>query len=139
MTTLLCLIVLITSIIGFFSQEFIRLFKRVWAIPGAKLVVPLLIASLIAEWFALWGWKSLFSFQTGLSFVEHGLANLLPVQTGALMVTRVVLLVLIPGIPVWVTWFMTRKKKISNALFWVYRFSAWMWAITVILLISLGG
>ena len=43
------LVVLVTSILVFFSQEFGKTGRKVFSIPGAKLFLPLILASLIVE------------------------------------------------------------------------------------------
>tara|TARA_Y100000588_G_C14213616_1_gene907793 strand:+ start:778 stop:1206 length:429 start_codon:yes stop_codon:yes gene_type:complete len=43
------LVVLMTSIIVFFSQEFGKTGRKIFSIPGAKLFLPLVLASIIIE------------------------------------------------------------------------------------------
>lgn len=43
------LVVLVTSILVFFSQEFGKTGRKIFSIPGAKLFLPLILASLIVE------------------------------------------------------------------------------------------
>jgi len=41
----LAAVVFFAAIVTFFSQEFIGIFKKIFAIKGAKLILPLLLAS----------------------------------------------------------------------------------------------
>lgn len=131
----LCL-VLFTAVVGFFSQELQYVLKRIFSIPGATLFLPLLFTSLVVESYALWGYMGLSSLRGVLSGFEHYLSALLPFRTGALMLTRVLILMTIAMTPVCIMAFLTRKKYLSDAMFWTYRFSAAIWAVSVILLIT---
>ena len=130
------LLVVITAIVGFFSQELLHGFKRIFSIPGSKLFFPLIFASLVVESYALWGYKGLSSLRSTLSVIEHRLSALLPFQTAALMLTRVFILVILAMIPLWIIAFMTRKNHLTGAMYWAYCCSAVIWTVSVILLIT---
>lgn len=136
MEVLFFILVLLTAIVGFFSQEILRAIKRFFSLPGAILFFPLMFASLVAESYALWGHVGLFSFRTMLSHFEHQISVYLPFQTGALMLTRVVILVVIAMLPLWIAAFLTRKKPLSTAMYWAYCCSVAFWTASMILLIT---
>lgn len=132
----LTLIIVGTAILGLFSQEFIHVFKRIFAIPGVKLFLPLLLVSFIVERYVLWGWKGLTLMQLGLFALKEHLHHLMPFDRGALFVTQVFILVILANTPIWITRYLTRKKPLSKAILWVYWFSAAVWIMSSILLIS---
>jgi hypothetical protein len=136
MPLLFLLLVVFTAIVGFFSQELLHGFKRIFSIPGTKLCFPLMFASLIAESYALWGYRGLSSLRATLSILEHRVSALLPFQTAALMLTRVFILTILAMIPLWIIAFLTRKNHLSGAMYWAYCCSAVICAVSVILLIT---
>ncbi len=129
-------LVVFTAIVGFFSQELLYGFKRIFSIPGTKLCIPLMFASLVVESYALWGYRGLSALRGALSVFEHRLSALLPFQTGALMLTRVFMLTTLAMIPLWIIAFLTRKNHLSGAMYWAYCCSAVIWAVSVVLLIT---
>lgn len=136
MSMLFLCLVLFTAVVGFFSQELQRVFKRMISIPGAKLVLPLLFTSFAVESYALWGYMGLASLRGMLSGIEHYLSGFLPFRIGAVMLTRVFLLMIIAMTPLWGTFFLTKKKHRPSAMYWAYRCSAAIWTVSVILLIT---
>ena len=130
------LLVVFTAIVGFFSQELLHGFKRIFSIPGSKLCFPLMFASLVVESYALWGYKGLSSLRATLSVLEHRLSAHLPFQTAAILLTRICILFIIAMIPLLIIAFLTRKKNLSGSMYWAYCVSAAFWTVAVILLIT---
>ena len=134
---LLALLVFIASIITFFSGEFGRLFRKIYSIPGAPVVLPLLIISgfLVAYMqnvlsFLLWN-------QSGLRFTMIKLVECLPFHTGAAFITEVICLFLFTTIPVWGLYWSMRSqiqylKKAKPyathvyAVLWIYLVILWI-------------
>jgi hypothetical protein len=74
----LAFLVLFGSIIIFFSQEFIHLYKKILALSGMIILLPLLIASIvIMVEMPIFEWV-LYYYQRTLFFVINKLANWLP-------------------------------------------------------------
>jgi len=136
MDVIFFLIVICTAIIGMFSQEFMRLFQRIFAIRGAPLFLPLIIISLAIESHLLFGWAILTMIRSGLYICERNLSALIPHQVVAAFFSRVLILTFLAVIPIAVVKYMTRSNPISNAMFYIYRFSALIWVIAAILFVS---
>ena len=111
MTYILACAVLFTAIIGFFSQEFVRLFRRIFSIRGMKLILPLLIASLVVESDVIWGGFLLSSLRTMLVSFEHTLIAVFHFPSAARFVIRVIFLTLVAVAPVCVVVIAAWKKK----------------------------
>ena len=136
MSLLLSLIVLCTAVVGFFAQEIIHFLSKIFSIPGAKIFLPLFLASFIVEGYQVWGWWGLSLLRTGLSSLEHGMAQWVPLHAGEWVVARVLLLTLLASLPLAVATVASRKKPMSNARFFAYRFGGFLWVVSVIVLIT---
>lgn len=131
----LAFIVMLSAIVLFFSQEFIRVFKRIFEIPGAKLLLPLAVVSwLISEFHdeflvcVLYAQKSLLDI---LAF----LTQLLPFQLGASSVVLILFLTLITVVPVFVLHVYLLKKNYQGYQY-PYLTSTLIWLATALLCLS---
>jgi hypothetical protein len=136
MSMLFVFIVLIFSIVGFFSQEWIGLFTRFFSIPGMRLFLPLFVVSTVVEHTEPWLFKGFYYIKMGLLMTAHRLQEALPFQLGAYTVARVLILVIIVLIPLWIVQGLRRRKGLSSAADWVGYFSALLWAMLTILMID---
>jgi hypothetical protein len=94
------LVVLAAAIVVLFSQEFIRFFKKILTIKGAKLVLPLLILSWLAftfDYLVLW---VIYYYSAVLNSIIKFLSNLLPFKTVASPMVMILLLTTISTVPV---------------------------------------
>lgn len=139
MSMLFLLFVVCIAIVGFFSQEFVHFFKRFFSIPGAKLCVPLMVASWVVERYALSGYQGLSSLRATLLALESNLSAYLPMHSIALMMTRIILLTIIAMLPLWLAAILARKKRRPLNPYWAYYCSAMLWTGAVILLVSYSG
>lgn len=138
MLTLFVIIVTATAILGFFSLEIIQFIKRILSIPGAIILLPMLLASVFIESHLLFGWWGLMSLRTALSNLEHRMADILPFQKTAIHLARILLLTLLAFIPVCIAWLRARKVILSNhIMFWAYRVGGVIWLVSVVLLLSM--
>lgn len=86
----LALVVIGASIAVFFSQEFMRTFKRIFALPGVKLFAPLIFASWLVYTFDHWVLWGVFYYRETLFACFHFFEDLLPIHAW----TQPILLVL---------------------------------------------
>ncbi len=100
MIVTIALVVVCSSIIAFFSQEFVRMFKKLFSIPGMKLFLPLAIASCLIEVYEDWGFWFLTSFQAAIEKMTHALAHLFPFETGSVLIIRILFLFVLACIPI---------------------------------------
>ncbi len=131
------LIVMGTAIIGFFSQEFQRLFQHIFSVPGTLLFLPLIFISLLIESHLAWSWAVLVSIHSIILRLETFVASFMSHQSIAYIIARVFILTSIGILPILIVYLYTRKSKISDAMFYAYRLSAVIWVITVILFVSI--
>lgn len=108
---LLALVVLLGAIIVLFSEEFIKSFKKLWAIKGAKLLLPLFAASWFIYTFDFWFLWVIFYLSEFLHFILAFLIRLMPFQQGAKSVALVILLIFFSVVPVLIIDFFTRRKN----------------------------
>lgn len=125
---LLALVILLGSIIVLFSEEFIKSFKKLWAIKGAKLLLPLFAASWFIYTFDfLFVWVIFYLIE----FLHDTLAfliRLMPFEQGAKSVALVILLTFFSVVPVLIIDFFIRRKNykgypypyITSSLIWIF-------------------
>ena len=127
------LVVFCASIAAFFAQEFGRLFKKFFALPGVKLLLPLILASsllIIYEEFEYW---LLLQFQQTLHQLIFKLDNAVPFE-GSLSLSRIISLFIIASFPIWIAKWSVRRKKYKNPYSGMYWLGLVLWVIAAILL-----
>lgn len=130
----LALVVFGSSIAVFFSEEIQRMFKKIIAIPGAKLLVPLIALSLLVEIYQEYGSWLLIAFK---AIIEQGLLTLvsmLPFQVIALPMLKAAYLILLACLPVWVFWLIAKRKGIEESWPTPYRVGVMLWTLAAVLL-----
>ncbi|HCJ1109635.1 TPA: hypothetical protein NQN63_000236 [Legionella pneumophila] len=131
---LLALVVLLGAIIVLFSEEFIKSFKKLWAIKGAKLLLPLFTASWFIYTFDFLFLWVIFYLSEFLHYTLAFLIKLMPFQQGAESVVLVILLTFFSVVPVLIIDFFTRKKNYKGYQY-PYIISTIIWIFCVVLLI----
>ncbi len=135
MHMLLAWIVLFTAIVAFFLDEFVRVLKKIFSIPGFKLFLPLLMASFIMERFAVWIWKGLTFFQERIADLVSVLSRSLPFQKGAVIMAHALIIFIMISIPLWVNANKKKKKPMFRAQYWTYLLSAVFGIMAVLLIV----
>lgn len=132
----LALIIFVTAIICFFSQEFARTFKRIFEIPGAKLLLPLAIASWLVLEFDYWLLWALYYtgdiFRNILIFTQH----YLPAKEWIKSLNQIILLSLFSILPV-ITLDYYYRYKTYHGLKYPYLISGILWLIGAFLLVTM--
>lgn len=134
MIVTIALIVFLASIAAFFAQEFGRMFKKLFAIPGTKLLLPLLLASWLIVVYEEWGRWLLLRLQVALHSLVHRLHILVPFEKGSLPFAKVMYLFLIATLPIWFSELAALRKgrrKRQPPTYWV---GIVLWIIAAILL-----
>ena len=130
----LAIVVFCASIAAFFAQEFGRMFKKFFAIPGTKLLVPLVIASWIIEIYEEWGLWLLLRIQAWLHQFVHKLHALIPFEQGSLPFTKIVYLFFIASLPLLIAQLASIKKWRRKRVPHTYWLGLVLWVIAAILL-----
>ncbi|ARG96728.1 hypothetical protein [Legionella micdadei] len=105
------LVVLISSIVVFFSKEFGDLFKKLFAIPGMKLFLPLIFATGLVAYYESWVYLGLTKFQDVLLGLVEKLASWMPFRKGASDAVKILALMVFSFLPVMAIDFWIKKKK----------------------------
>lgn len=128
------LIILSTSVVVFFSQEFAGLFKKWFEIPGMSLLIPLLLASLLVEFFEHWAVWCFEHLKDGLHGLLHQTASYLPWGQASVPYLHALLLLVFGVMPVWVLLAWRRIKKRPAPWPYAYWTGFILWLSAAILL-----
>jgi hypothetical protein len=126
----LALVVFFAAILVLFSQEFIGIFKKIFAIKGAKLFLPLIIGSWLVidfEDIFLWG---IYYFRETLNAIVLFLSQIIPFQ-GAYSIVLIIVLAIISVVPVFLL-DMYLVKKTYKHYEYPYITSTLIWIITAL-------
>ncbi|AUH72165.1 hypothetical protein [Legionella sainthelensi] len=134
MLVTLALLVFLGSILVFFSEEFIKIFKKLFAIKGAKLFIPLFLASWLIYTFDFWFLWIAFYLRETLLYVVMFLTSIMPFRTGANSVALVILLTTASVVPVFILDIQSRRKSFRKYKY-PYVTSWIIWILCVVLLV----
>lgn len=132
----LALVVLVFSIIVFFSQEFIRMIKKVFGITGAKIILPLLICSWAIYTFDEWFLWAIYYTRDVLQLAVAWIMRLLPFQKWAQSVALILLLTILSVVPSLFMQWLTFKKRYKEYKY-PYLTSTIIWITCSVLLLML--
>lgn len=132
----LALVVLVSSIVVFFSEEFIKAFKKIFAIKGVKLFLPLFAASWIIYNFSFWFLWAIFYTREILHDVLNFLIRIMPFQKGAESVALVFMLAFLSVVPTLFLDVWLRRKNFRGYQH-PYALSSLIFILSVFLLIIL--
>lgn len=136
MLVTLALVILCSSIVVFFAQEFRTLFVNIFAIKGVKLVLPLLIASWLIYAFQYWALLGVSYFRELIRGGADLLMQVMPFQKFAEEIAHISLLFALSIIPVLLIELYLRHRTHKG---YKYRrlFSALIFVVSAILLLAL--
>ncbi len=140
----LALVVFLSAIAVFFSDELQALYKKMVAIPGVKLFVPLVFASWFVENYQTECYRFLVKFHFVTSNWVKKIVALSPIQTGALLVVHIIYLFLLTLLPIGLCWLYSQYKKRKDDdddTPWAaaYRLCAGLWLVAGVLLATQPG
>jgi hypothetical protein len=132
----LALVVFFASIIVFFSQEFIDLFKKIMAIPGALLLLPLLLATSLIYHYQQWILPALHYYQDVLNTILIYLLKIMPRYSMISYLMLVLLLTFISVVPVLLLDQLSRYRTykrypypyVTSTLIWLLNIMLWFYA-----------
>ncbi|AUH71126.1 hypothetical protein [Legionella sainthelensi] len=131
---LFALVVLFGVVMVLFSEEFSKSLKKLWAIKGARLLLPLFAASWFIYTFDfLFAWI-IFYLSKFLHAILVFLIKLIPFQQGSESIALVILLTFFSVVPVLIIDFFTRRKTYKSYPY-PYITSTLIWILCVALLI----
>ena len=132
--TTISLVVFCASIAVFFAQEFGRVFKKILAIPGAKLLLPLFLASSLIIIYEEIGHWLLLRVQITLHQLIFKLDTVVPFETGSISLTRIISLFIIGSLPIWVSHWSALSKKNQEPHAGTYWIGLVLWIFAAVLL-----
>ncbi|KTC86035.1 MULTISPECIES: hypothetical protein [Legionella] len=107
----IALVVLASSIVVFFAKEFSDFFKKVFAIPGMTLILPLLLVTALIVNFENWVYLGLAHIQTFLLSLSTKLASWMPFRLGANYVANILVLMGFSFLPVLGLQYWVKRKS----------------------------
>lgn len=129
------LIVFSVAFISFFLQEILGTIKRVFEIPGLKLLIPLAFLSYLVEVSDYFVSFILAYYQLVLVNLQLLIAYLFPFKLGVFFLSRIILLTLIYCIPfLLASWYKKRHPSSEVLQIWD-RMGAGVWLVSVILIL----
>jgi len=130
----LAAVVFCAAIFVFFSQEFISTFKKIFAIKGAPLILPLAAASLVIYSFDYWCLLAVYYYRQVLNSMVSFLTMLIPLGQISSYIAAILVLTFISVIPVLVLDLVSRKKTYKPYPY-PYLTSSIIWLISAFILI----
>jgi len=128
------LVVLCTAIVVLFSQEFAGLFKKIFAIPGVKLLLPLAFASWVIETYENWGLWLLLWCKDGLHTLMHRLDVYLPTHVSSLSLAHIIHLFLLASLPACLLLALAKGRGRYEPWPCTYQVGAAIWIVAAVLL-----
>ncbi|OCH96975.1 hypothetical protein A8135_04910 [Legionella jamestowniensis] len=128
----IALVVFSCAILVFFSQEWANFLKKMFAIRGMKLLLPLFIVSLLVVYYEIWVSWGLLRIKWGLHYLAAIIESWLPI-TFALFIANLILLMGLAVLPValaniWI------KHKSFESFKYAFVTSMIIWLLVAILL-----
>ena len=125
------LLILSSAVLIFFAREFAEAFRTVFAVPGVKLVLPLLLVTQLIFWIEPWFLFAIQSLCDFLLLLQQSLASFFLVSRITQFLTQAIVICLLTVLPVWIldAWSFRRTfkpfpyKPILAAMLWL------MWVI----------
>lgn len=131
----LAVVVFVAAIVVFFSQEIIGVFKSLFEIKGAKLILPLAIGSWIYCYLYYWCLLGITYYKEALDSVVSFLNYLVPEGTFYQLGVLVFVFTVIAVLPVFLlTWYLFKRSYKRYA--YPYTTSTLLWLSCVFLLIG---
>lgn len=128
----IAILIFFAAIIVSFSKEFGAFFKKIVAIPGAKLFLPLLLVTWVVVLYEPWVLWGLLCLQQGLQAVIDGLASLISFLPESSLIAALLIILAITLVPVFTAnLYIQRKSYQRFQYFWIS--SALLWLFTSIL------
>lgn len=124
------LIVLTTTIVAFFAEEISGVLKKVFAIPGVKLLLPLAFASWVVVIYQPWVLWFLLFFNFLWEYLAIKLGEFLPIP-----LAYIIVMTLMPLIPVWGRFYYLYKKRLPIKLKEYYILGIIIWLSAAVLYI----
>lgn len=131
----LALVVAFSAIIILFSREFGALFKKIFAVPGGKLFLPLIIMTSLIVLYEPWVYTALLYIKRNLHYLITLGADCFPFTMGAISLVSIVIIMLFALLPAYLmdVWSI-RKTHIpfSHSKF----LGVFLWLMVLILIVT---
>lgn len=131
----LALVVLLASCVAFFSKELMNVGNKIHAIPGLKLLLPLILASLFIVLFEDWARLLFFWSQTLVHRFLTAIAGALPFKSWNIIIVHSAALFMFSCSPLWLRKFRERRSRQRRPPDSSNRLAAILWVVASILLL----
>ncbi|GGI85804.1 hypothetical protein [Legionella impletisoli] len=125
------LIVLSTSILVFFSQEFVGVYKRITSLPGLKFLLPLVLASWLIEKYEPFELWFLLQCKEGFHYLLHALSGWLSIKQHSVHILQLFLLAIVPFLLLR-AWEIKRKIPVPRPITTQVGLVLWIIAATIL-------
>lgn len=132
----LAAVVFCATIFVFFSQEFVNLFKKILAIPGAKLILPLALASWLVYHAYPWILRPIYRYKILLNTLVDFFSSMLPLGRLSLYMSTILVLTVLSVLPVFLLDLFFIKKTYKSYPY-PYLTSTFLWLISSLTLVIL--
>lgn len=130
------LVILLGAIAVFFSQEFLGVIKKIFAIKGVKLFLPLLAASWFVFSFGDWGIWAITYYREILVAILSFIVSIIPFPQIAEYVALVIVLTLISVLPVYLIDLFMHKRSYKSYNY-PYITSTFLFIVSTFVLLAL--
>lgn len=124
------IVVLVLAIVAFFAEEFSRVLKKILAIPGAKLILPMAFASWVVVVYQPWILWFLLFFNFLWEYMAFKFSEYIPTT-----ISYILVMTLLPLVPVWARFFYLYKKRLPMKLKDYYILGMIIWICAAVLYI----
>ncbi len=122
-------IVFPSAIALIFAQELTRLTKKLLAVRGAKLVLPLVLSSLLIELYEGWGsWILLYTQANCHNWLQH-MNEILPFKVVLVLLIKSAFLFFLGSMPVFVSWLNAKRQGLYAIPIASYYIGAILWLL----------
>lgn len=134
--SLLPLLVICASILAFFLDEFAQTFKKIFAIRGIRIVLPLFIVSSCVIWLSNGILTCLLWFQTYFRYLMVLIFQCLPYKLWAGIIAQWCVIFLVASVPTWCLYGILKYKQWGRPTVWATHTYLILWIVLVILWVA---
>ena len=122
-------IVFPSAIALIFAQELTRLTKKLLAVRGAKLVLPLVLGSLLIELYQGWGnWIVLYTQANCHNWLQH-MEEILTFKVVLVLLIKSAILFFLGSMPVFISWLNAKRQGLYAIPVVSYYIGAVLWLL----------
>lgn len=132
--SMMLLVVVITSVLVFFSGELTEIVKkRTSKLPGVHIIFPLLFMTVILEWDVSRTEWVLTEASIGLKYLKNQLNLILPSSIDGNVIANLIILSVAALLPAWAYYYMMLRQGLYSSWATRYRVAVAAWILVAVL------